>query len=223
MNTQILTCQDLIDLIDTWGFVPFFKNSIPGFSVEELTPKHLWFSDTQDGPWEWKGPAIVNSGCAYGKFFVGKAVFVSRDWVCHFANYRRDGYDFDARFDDGLAPLKDKWVFDLLNEHPSLLSKELKQLGNFGKEGKKGFDTIVTRLQMQGYITTANFEYMLDKKGCPYGWGVARYATFENLFGSDFTNNVYACTPAKSRRLIFDHLCALLPDADKKKIDKLIG
>ena len=123
MNTQILTCRDLVDLIDTWGFVPFFKNSIPGFSVEERTPKHLWFSDTQEGPWEWKGPAIVQSGCAYGKFFGGKAVFISRDWYCHFANYRRDGYDFDARFDDGLAPLKDKWVYDILDSHPSLLSK----------------------------------------------------------------------------------------------------
>jgi len=94
---SITTCDDLVQLIHTWGFVPFFKNSIPGFSVEELTPRELWFSDTQDGPWEWKGPAIVKSGCAYGKFFGGKAVFIDKDWflldffdkkefACHFTS-----------------------------------------------------------------------------------------------------------------------------------------
>ena len=97
METRIRSCEDLIRLIDTWGFVPFFRNAICGFSVEELTPPELWFSDTADGPWEWKGPAIRQSGCAYGKFFCGKAVFISREWFPEFANWRRDGYDYDAR------------------------------------------------------------------------------------------------------------------------------
>ncbi len=30
-------------------------------------------------------------------------MYVSAKWFPDFANYRRDGYDFDARFEDGLA------------------------------------------------------------------------------------------------------------------------
>ena len=47
---------------------------------------------------------------AYGKFFDKKAGFISVEWVPVFANYRRDGYDFDALYEDGKAPLKHKKI-----------------------------------------------------------------------------------------------------------------
>ena len=217
----IRTKEDLIGLIEKWGFVPFFKNEIKGFSIEELIDPSLWFSEN-DGPWEWKGPVIRETGCAYGKFFRGKAVFISRDWICDFANWRRDGYDHDARYDDGLANYNDRQVCEVLENHSSLLSKNLKELSGFGRNGKKGFDGIITRLQMQGYVTTTDFEYMKDKKGKVYGWGVARYATFEQQFGEFFTQNVYKCQPSESYDRIFDHICRLFPDVDESVVRKLL-
>ena len=60
-------------------------------------------------PLKWK---IRRSGkCLYGKIFNKKAGFVSREWIPEFVNFRRDGYDFDARWDDGLASYKDKESF----------------------------------------------------------------------------------------------------------------
>ena len=32
------------------GIVPFFTNAIPGYSIEELTPKELWFNEDNLGP-----------------------------------------------------------------------------------------------------------------------------------------------------------------------------
>ena len=32
------------------------------------------------------------------------------EWLPVFANYRRDGYDFDALYEDGKAPLKHKKI-----------------------------------------------------------------------------------------------------------------
>ena len=212
---------DIIALVEKWGFVPFFKNEIRGFSIEELIDPSLWFGEN-DGPWEWKGPVIRETGCAYGKFFRGKAVFISRDWICDFANWRRDGYDHDARYDDGLASYNDRQVCEMLENHSSLLSKNLKELSGFGRNGKKGFDGIITRLQMQGYVTTSDFEYMKDKKGKVYGWGVARYATFEQQFGEFFTQNVYKCQPSESYERIFNHICSLFPDVDEGVVRKLL-
>jgi len=212
---------DIIALVEKWGFVPFFKNEIRGFSIEELCEPSLWFGEN-DGPWEWKGPVIRETGCAYGKFFRGKAVFISRDWICDFANCRRDGYDHDARYDDGLASYNDRQVCEVLENHSSLLSKNLKELSGFGRNGKKGFDGIITRLQMQGYVTTTDFEYMKDKKGKVYGWGVARYATFEQQFGEFFTQNVYKCQPSESYDRIFDHICRLFPDVDEGVVRKIL-
>ena len=56
------------DAVRRLGFLPFFKNEIPGFSIAEHTPLELWFSDAQDGPWEWKGPVARTGECVYGKF-----------------------------------------------------------------------------------------------------------------------------------------------------------
>ena len=70
---ELHSAEDLAALVEEIGFLPFFKNGIEGFSVQEHTPPELWFSDLE-GPWEWKGPVIQTARCAYGKFYKGKAV-----------------------------------------------------------------------------------------------------------------------------------------------------
>ncbi len=128
----INTKEDLIEAVHRVGFLPLFRNSLPGFSVEDHVDPSVWFTD-EPGVWEWKGPVIQEAGCAYGKFFENKAAFISAEWFPDFANYRRDGYDFDARFDDELASYRDKQLFDLLDARAPVLSKTLKRDGNYKK------------------------------------------------------------------------------------------
>ena len=53
---QLHSADGLIAAVEQYGFLPFFRNEIHGFSIEELCPPELWFADDVDGPWEWKGP-----------------------------------------------------------------------------------------------------------------------------------------------------------------------
>ena len=205
------------------GFLPFFKNEIPGFSIAEHTPPRLWFSDTEEGPWEWKGPVARTGGCVYGKFFRGRAGFISREFFPVFANYRRGGYDFDALYDDGLASRADKQLYDTLARRGSLLSRELKTLSGYGKGGEKGFDAHITRLQMSCYVVIADFAYMQDKFGKEYGWGVARYVTPEALFGEEFMAEAYREDPAVSKAKVYARLRSLCPEADDRQIRRLLG
>ena len=149
---QLHSADDLIAAVEEYGFLPFFQNEIPGFSVEELCAPELWFADDADGPWEWKGPAARSGKCLYGKIFNKRAGFVSRDWIPDFANFRRDGYDFDARWDDGLTSYKDKELYETIADEGTVLSKRLKELRNYRKGGNTGFETCITRLQMQSYV-----------------------------------------------------------------------
>ncbi len=220
MERMICSEKALADTVLEYGFLPLLKNQITGFSVEEHTPPEYWFAENVDGPWEWKGPVIRRTGCAYGKFFAGKAGFISREWYCDFANYRRDGYDFDARYDDGLARREDKMVYDILADYPSLLSKEWRQLAGIKKRGE--FDAIVSRLQMLGYVITADFEYAMGKNGKPYGWGLARYATPEAFFGEDFTSRVYERDPKLSGERVAARLSELCPQATAAQITKIL-
>ena len=218
----VRSADELEELVHEWGFLPFFRSRVPGFSVEEHIPRELWFSDEEDGPWEWKGPIARSGRCVYGKFFGGKAGFVSREWFPDFANFRRDGYDFDARYDDGLASRKDKDVYDTVAEHGALLSRELKRLRNYRKGGNTGFDTVITRLQMQTYITIGDFVYLQDKFGRPYGWGVAEYTTPEAQFGYEFVASSYRRKPEESKERILAHLRTVLPEVPEKRLLKLI-
>lgn len=220
---EIRSAEALIELTEEIGFLPFFKNEIQGFSLAEHTPPELWFVEDVEGPWEWKGPAAVSRRIVYGKLFRNKAGFVSRAWFPVLANLRRDGYDFDARWDDGLALYKDKGVYDVLEQNGALLSTQLKALAGYGKNGSKGFETVITRLQMQTYVCIEDFPYMTDKYGKPYGWGVARFTTPERLFGPDFLEEAYREKPERSRERILEHLRSLLPRADEKTLRKLIG
>ena len=213
--------EDLIRAVNDLGFLPFFKNSIEGFSIEEHIDPKIWFSDN-DGPWEWKGPVIRELKCAYGKFFERKAVYISKEWFPDFANYRRDGYDFDARFDDELASYQDKKLFDLVYANAPILSKELKKMGNYRKGGNKGFDTAITRLQAQCYVVISDFKYMTDRYGQQYGWGVAEYSTPEHFMGGDFTDHVYGRTPEESYERIYEHFRKILPDATEGKLSKIL-
>ena len=226
----VRSMQDLVEAVETFGIVPYFANSLPGFSLEEhCAPAALW-NDTEDCSWDWKGPVIRQTNCAYGKFFEKKAAYVSRAWFCDLANYRRDGYDFDARYDDGLARFEDKELFELIDANAPVLSKELRTLGGYaytgryGKrtEGKKGFDASITRLQELGYVVICDFVYSADKYGNRRGWGVAAYSTPEKFMGEAFTERVYARSPEESRDRLLEHLHELLPAASEKELRRFL-
>ena len=231
MDIYIRTKEDLKQAVAELGFLPFFVNEIKGFSIEENCDPKVYFSN-EPGVWEWKGPVIQETRCAYGKFFHKKAAFISKEWFLDFANYRRDGYDFDSRFEDGLATYNEQYLYNIIAGRHSILSKDAKAIGGYVKprtkgpdewEPRKGFDTLITRLQMECYVLTSDFEYEVDKKGNFYGWGVARYATPEEFYGKRFSNRVYKRTPEESYKRILRHFKKILPDADEDEIKRFLG
>ena len=225
----VRTKQDLIAAVREYGILPYFATSIPGFSLEEHCSPWVLFNDTEENTWEWKGPVIRETGCAYGKFFEKKAVYVRRDLFLDLANYRRDGYDFDARYDDGLAKFQDKQLYDLIDENAPVLSKVLRRSGGYAysgrwqkTEGKKGFDTTVTRLQEQCYVIISDFVYTTDKKGNRRGWGVAEYTTPEKFMGAAFSEQVYQRSPQESYARLLEHLARLFPRAAEKDLKRFL-
>lgn len=216
---KILTIEELHQAVQTVGFLPLFKNRISGFSVEELTDPGIWFCKNVDGPWEWKGPLVKNKDVLYGKFFDNKCGFISRKWFADFLNYRRDGYDFEGRFNDNLATQKEKDVLQIVEEHPNILSIEIREYAG----SLKGVDGVLAKLMMKCYLVNSDFSYKTTKEGKRYGWGVARYITPEDLLGEDFVATAYQRTPQASYDRICNHLMRLYADAKTDDIQNMIG
>ena len=165
----IHTVDEAVEYINKEGFLPLFKNEIPGFSLEERTaPEYWWSGDPKSDPWEWREIIARSGKVAYGKFFDKKAGFISKQWFPYFANFRRDGYDFDALWDDEKASIRQKKIMDFYleeNAEAEYFSSELKKKAGFGKGGEKGFDGVITALQMQTYLCVRDFRQRKNKKG----------------------------------------------------------
>ena len=130
----IHTVSEAIEYINEVGFLPLFKNEIPGFSLEERTvPEYWWSENPEVDPWEWRAIIARSGEIAYGKFFNNKAGFISRKWLPYFVNYRRDGYDFDALWDDEKASRRQKKIMDLFTENnaDADLVKAVQQLRDY--------------------------------------------------------------------------------------------
>lgn len=221
----IHTVEELIAYIDEIGFLPLFKNEIPGFSVEERTVADYWWTDDpKRDPWVWREIIAGSGRVAYGKFFDKKAGFISKKWFPYFANYRRNGYDFDALWDDEKASIRQKKIMDLFeDEDKELYSFEVKQLAGFGKGGEKNFEGIITNLQMQTYLCLRDFRQRKNKAGESYGWAIAVYARPEKLWGYSYVTSAYSEEPEESGKRIVQHITKEYPIATAAQIREVIG
>lgn len=221
------TVDEATEYINKVGFLPLFRNDIPGFSLEERTAPEFWWSgDVERDPWEWREIIARRGEVAYGKFFDKKAGFISKEWIPYFVNVRRDGYDFDALWEDGKASARQKKIMDLYGEelmNKEYFSNELKKKAGFGKDGEKGFEGIITGLQMQMYLCTRDFRQRVNKKGEEYGWPVAVYSTPEGLWGYEHVTSAYKEKTEESVKRIAKHVSEIYPIATAKQIKKLIG
>ena len=223
------TPADALALIQTIGFLPLFSNCIPGFSLEEHVPAERWWTgNPQTDPWEWRAILSRDDRVAYGKFFHSAAGFISKDFFPIFANYRRNGYDFDALYEDGLAPHRCKKIMDALELDEdavgrALLSTDLKNAAGFGKDREKNFPGILTQLQMQTYLILADFRQKQNKQGTPFGWHLAVVETPETKWGRAFVTSDYSRAPAASWKTIVSRVREHFPEAGERDIETLLG
>ncbi len=221
------TVDEAIEYIEQVGFLPLFKNEIPGFSLEERTvPEYWWSGDVEHDPWEWREIIARRGEIAYGKFFDKKAGFIAKEWVPAFVNYRRDGYDFDALWEDGKASARQRKIMNLYadeSEGSEYFSNDLKARAGFGKGGEKGFDGIITGLQMQMYLCVRDFRQRKNKMGEAYGWPIAVYMTPEGIWGYDYVTSAYSEKPDETASRIARHIADVYPVATPGQIRNVIG
>lgn len=231
---RIRTWQELVNWINEIGFLPLFGNEVEGFSAEEHTsPDYWWSGIRQEDPWEWREIIAASTQVAYGKFFGNKAGFISLEWLPYFVNCRRNGYDFDSRYQDGLASRREKKIMDFyIGEDEDgdpvygderILSTDLKKMAGFGKGGEKNYPGIITGLQMQTYLVIADFKRRKNKRGDEYGMAVSIMLPPESIWGYDKVTAAYSEKPVESWNRIFEHVKEMYPEADNADIIRLIG
>ena len=227
--------EDAISMIRKIGFLPLFSNAIPGFSIEEHVPADRWWTgDPITDPWEWRIILASHPDIAYGKFFHRAAGFISKDFFPYFANYRRNGYDFDALFEDELASFRSKKIMDAFETDDDAVGKELmtyqiRDLAGFGKKAadgqsaEKNFEGALTDLQMQTYLILSDFRQKKNKKGQAYGWHIAAVETPETKWGREHVASAYGEDPSESWVRMVNNVNQHFPEAGGNLIQKVLG
>ena len=219
-DTEIHSCAELMAYIQQAGFLPLLYSGIRGFSAEEIVDDDCRYVVFPDGGWDWplwkwKGPIVTEGNCVYGKFFAGKAGFISREWWPDFCNYRRSVHPVPA---EGTI---EEAILSTLREQGSLITRELRAACGFsGPKMRSRFDAYVTRLQIGCHIVTEDFVYPRDRHNREYGWGWSLLTTPEALYGRESCQ----CqrSPAESYARVLSKLRSVVPQASEKELEKLV-
>jgi len=219
-HLEIHSCPELMECIQQVGFLPLLESGIPGFSAEALMAEECRYTVFPDGSWEWplwtwKGPVVTEGNCVYGKFFAGKAGFISLTWWPDFYNWRRSRYPVPEE-----GTIEDI-ILATLRDNGSMIARDLRAACDMtGPKMRGRFDSYVNRLQMACYIVTEDFVYPTDKHGREYGFGWSLLNTPEHLLGRE------ACrcsrTPEESYERMTAHLRQLLPEGSENQIKKIL-
>lgn len=217
---QAYNSAQLIEIVEEIGFLPLLDSGIRGYSAEDLVTSDCRYVVFPDGGWDWplwkwKGEMISEGGLVYGKFFAGKAGFISQKWWPDFCCYRRSIHPAPA---EGSI---EEAILLTLTENGSMITRELRAACGFnGPKMRSRFDSFVTKLQMATRIVTEDFVYPVDKHNREYGWGWSLLTTPEQLYDREIFK--FDRTPKESFDRIFTQIKSICPQAPDKQIMKMI-
>ena len=224
---RIISPETMYDTILAFGIIPFFENSIRGFSIEEMTPAGNWFDSQEDlrkTPWDWKIECIRSGDIAYGKFLGGKAAFASIPVYRHLMNWRRSL----PRYEVQEGPQAE--VLDYVEKNGSVSIREIR--GLLGVK-KAAADALVTKLQMATRLVTGDIVRVYRGADLHYnGWQTSSFCTPDALFEAGVPdwfghrtarNEEISASPDASRDFLLDLLRRLAPDAGEAQRLKLLA
>jgi len=216
----IYSAAQLTEYIQKVGFLPLLESGISGFSADAIVEDDCRYVVFPEGGWDWpmwkwKGTVITEGNCVYGKFFAGKAGFISLEWWPDFCNYRRS---------KNMLPVEnsiEQTILFTLQTQGSMITRELRAACGFnGVKMRSRFDAYITHLQMDCRVVTEDFVYPHDKHGREYGWGWSLLTTPEQLLGKD--ECMCNRSSEDSFKRIYSHFQHILPNASDQQITRLI-
>ena len=220
---MITSAETMYRAILEAGIIPFFRNPIQGYSIEELTAPEYWFDGDAGvlGPWDWKIDCIQSGDIVYGKFLGGKAAFATVEWYREIRAWRLSRLSPDT---------SGQKILDFIGKNGAISIKEVRELLGVKKAAA---DSAIARLQMQCRVVTGDIQRVYRGEDLHYnGWQVSSFTTPEALFGNagdfpwpfrdDADHLATEGTPEESLERLIEHIGTVSGCTDRKTLIKLI-
>lgn len=199
-----------------YAIIPFdWKNPIPEWPIRWHT------GDPETDPWEWRMRVLEErDDIAYGKVFFGTSGYITKKWYPYFLAVRRQGLVFDEWYDEGMAGVLERNIYEAIERNGHIALHDLKRECGITKETSGQFDRALTNLQKNLFITMCGRRQKISSKGEPYGWNSTVFTTVENFWGEDLMPDMPA---SEAYEKIREQILLLNPEAKEKDIRKFIG
>jgi hypothetical protein len=214
----------MLEAVKTYGIIPFFENTVRGYSIEELTPPSFWLTDEELGPWDWKVDVVQSGEIVYGKFLCGgKASFATPEWYAHLRNWRLAQDKYKPTEEGGK-------VLELIGKEGSCNARQIREM--LGVKKSKA-DSVLAGLMQGTRIVIGDIQRVYRGPNLEYkGWQTASYCTPESLFErpeEEFgpwhikgTSLKCDCSPEKSYSKLTGHIRNMFPEATENAVRKII-
>lgn len=214
LGITVVSADSMCSAIKAKGIIPFFANTIKGYSIEELTAPCFWFDSEENenelGPWDWKIDCIQTGDIVYGKFLKGKAAFATPKWYRELMNLRRSLPKYQPND-------LEKQVLDYLLKHGTITIKEVRKLLDVKKNAA---DALIGKLMMQCRVITGDIQRVYRGENLTYvGWQVSTFCTPEDYFEEAVLPD---CTPEESHKRLMKHVAEITGEKDLKKLERIL-
>ncbi|MCL2548546.1 MAG: hypothetical protein FWE76_05235, partial [Symbiobacteriaceae bacterium] len=118
------------------------------------SPLHWFSGDPENDPWEWRQRVLLErDDIAYGKFFIRKGSYITREWMPLFLSVRRGDSSLEEAYQEGTISNLAKRIYEIIANEGALPVHELKHIGSFSQVKKTAFEGALAELQTRLFIT----------------------------------------------------------------------
>lgn len=232
MRKEVHNYNDFVEVLLQAGFsmgggnpegiyaaVPWNWNEDPPYE----TSVRWHTEDKETDPWEWRMRVLdERDDIAYGKLFVKKSGYITKNFYPYFLAARREGESFEEAYEEGKISHLAKQIYQVILEHRTLPRDAIKQMIGVAKEDKSKFDRAMVELQMKMYLTMCGKQQKLSQKGEEYGWSSTVFCTVEDFFGQEVFDRAAGIEKEEAVERITEQVYLINPEAEKKKIMRFI-
>lgn len=173
--------EDAILAIKEIGILPL-SPLFPDYpSLDSLTNKADWYTETDRDPWLWRARFPADGVAAYGKFIKKKSILISTELVPAMKALIGHAAGIELRYADGLVTTTAKDLYQLIEANPGIETRALRKLsGLAATEQKKEYDQAITELQAGMDIVISGVTQRLNDNGDKNGWNSTSFETGEH-------------------------------------------
>jgi hypothetical protein len=175
---KVSSYEEAVKVIQNVGILPLSPLIPDHPSLESITNKSDWHTETEMDPWQWRVRFPGDGVAAYGKFFKKKSILIATELVPWIKSIIGNQSTMKDRYSDGLIYLTVLKLQQLIEENPGIETRTLRAQSDLkATDQKKQYDQAITDLQGSMDIVISGVKQRFNDNGDKNGWNSTSFET----------------------------------------------